>query len=83
MFDIYAQKLALNIFNTDVILEEDFEAKFIEEKYKNNRINKDIIFVSEPLRQEARNLYNDERYYGFDEFDCFDEVTSRYGKDIK
>ncbi len=83
VFDKYAEKLAHKYYSTNILLENDFEAEFIKKKYKKNCKNDHIIFASEPLRKEAKKIHGNEKYYGFDEFDCFNAIVDKYGKKIK
>ena len=75
--DIHAKKLAKKIFpKTKIYLIDNpyfkklaFKIRKIKKKIYNSR---NILYLTEPLRSQAKYFYNDYRYYGYDEFSALE-----------
>jgi len=77
--DIYSKNIAKKIFKTSkitLIKNPYFEEIFLKIKMikKKNKKENDlrILYLTEPLRNQAKYLYNDYQYYGYDEFSALE-----------
>ena len=74
--DIYSQNIARKIFkNIKITLiknpyfkEIELQIKKLKKSIKKKKIFKKILYLTEPLRDQAKYFYNNSKYYGYDEF---------------
>ena len=74
--DIYSQNIARKIFkNIKITLiknpyfkEIELQINKLKKSIKKKKGFKKILYLTEPLRDQAKYLYNNSKYYGYDEF---------------
>ena len=47
---------------------------------KNKNKNKNILYITEPIEEQARKIYKNKNYWGFSEFDLFNLFTKKVDK---